>query len=713
MLTNVTSSRHRPPSLVPPRKEGWTEIWGTSNSNGGDDVSSRSPTARHVTILNDDCDIINVGHRTPSRSASGRDDDDQRTSRPPSSSSLMILAQHRVAWYEQMVLRMTYQPHSVRNSKYSVMESTGPLPYLLDMSPSMSMTTSSGGIDNDNPALMGRNQPGGMGSRFFQQMNSKSSSSSNNDKDNDNYAATTETATTFMSSGSHIVDYLQSKCHPLPPPPPGVSNGGHVMAYETLIRDRLEYILLALRYGHSPTWTSMYRNQCIRASLDHAHEMTAATDAGMNEYGNTATRRRGYFVFPLWSWYQTYVERKVAMSSILPTIYDNTTLSTRSGLSLELFRYNDHRDGAITTKNDVDDDKDEEEAIHQHHPFSSYLSNYSGSGGGDACGVNVHRAMELADSYYSSLECALIVASTPPTTNENQSEEKENYHKKEEQHQQCTYLFGAIQPTQIDALLFAHLAEAMCDVHLVLVLSKHVKLIKYFDLLYNTYFGNGYITLYKSHVPSNESIDDVDWISQNNKVNANNAFNRLPEIIDASNDNSNIYNNNNNDDVVSAIRLIQHLAIHCSSNNYDNKDVFTAALCNNSSMAGRKEAGGDEHAVLQSYRQPTCPNLYRWIMGGELRHQPALSRSKGSRANVDKNNNNDDDDDASISGDDDKEGKEGGQSSSHARKEDDDKKRKLVTKMKREQSVHDELWLSGVGSVLLLALIISTSRKSS
>ena len=169
----------------------------------------------------------------------------------------------------------------------------------------------------------------------------------------------------------------------------------------------------------------MYRNQCICSSHDHTHEMTAATDASMNEYGNTATRR-GYFVFPLWSWYQTYVERKVAMSSILPKIYDNTNLSTRSGLSIELFRYNDHRDGAIT-KNDDDDDEDddddykvEEEAIHQHHPFSSYLSNYSGSSGGDACGVNVHRAMELADSYYSSLECALIVASTPPTTNENQ-----------------------------------------------------------------------------------------------------------------------------------------------------------------------------------------------------------------------------------------------------------------------------------------------------
>ena len=38
------------------------------------------------------------------------------------------------------------------------------------------------------------------------------------------------------------------------------------------------------------------------------------------------------------------------------------------------------------------------------------------------------------------------------------SEEKEN-NKKEEQHQQCTYLFGAIQPTQIDALLLCDVAQ--------------------------------------------------------------------------------------------------------------------------------------------------------------------------------------------------------------------------------------------------------------
>jgi hypothetical protein len=570
-------------------------------------------------------------------------------------------------------------------------------------------------------------------------MDNRSKSNNKNNDDSNHHCLVASTNTTFISSGSHIIDYLQSKkCHPtLPPPlpPHSILNGGHVMAYETLIRDRLEYILLALRYGHSPAWTSIYRNQCIRASLDHhthAHDMTTPSDVpGVKKNGNTTnTRGNGYFFFPLWSWYQTYVERKVAMSNIVPTIYDNTTLSTRGGLTLELFRYNDHRgDDGATTKDDDDDDDTTTTTrtnIHQHHPFSSYLSNYSGSGGGNASGVNVHRAMELADSYYSSLECGalsnnLAFSITPPTAG-NQSLEKEV---EQQQQQQCTYLFGAIEPTYLDALLFAHLAEAMCDIHLVLVLSKHVKLIKYFDVLYNRYFGNEYITMYKSHVTNENINDDVHWIHHNNSVNATNAFNRLPEISNASNNNStHIYNDDDTDDneIVRAIRLMQQMAIHCNNNNARsnyNKDAFTTSLCNNSNMASRKEARGNESMVLQSYRQPTCPNLYRWIMGGELLYtNPAPLRSRGttSRENVDNANENEDDD-ASISGDDDKDYKEGRQSSSspHARKEDEDKKRrKLVTKkMKRDQRLHDELWLSGVGSVLLLVIIISTSRNKS
>ena len=35
------------------------------------------------------------------------------------------------------------------------------------------------------------------------------------------------------------------------------------------------------------------------------------------------------------------------------------------------------------------------------------------------------------------------------------------------------YFFGTEKPSYIDAVLFAHLAEAVCDLHLVLLLAKH------------------------------------------------------------------------------------------------------------------------------------------------------------------------------------------------------------------------------------------------
>lgn len=51
---------------------------------------------------------------------------------------MVKLTQHRVAWFEQIVLRMNYIPHSVENSGYAASESTGGLPYLLDHSCSSS-----------------------------------------------------------------------------------------------------------------------------------------------------------------------------------------------------------------------------------------------------------------------------------------------------------------------------------------------------------------------------------------------------------------------------------------------------------------------------------------------------------------------------------------------------------------------------------------------
>ena len=248
---------------------------------------------------------------------------------------------------------------------------------------------------NNGLILVGRNQPGGMGSLFFQQMHDLRTV----------HGGSSSSPPTFMSSGSHIVDYLRSRqpycssssssgtagvgslysfSHDMTP----CAKKGQQMTYEVLIQDRLDYILMALRYVHSPSWEGIYRPQCIRASLDTknvSHQHLNIDDAGK--------RRRPTF-FPLWSRYQAYVERSVAMCNLLPIMHA-TSLSTRDGLSLELFKYNDHREGHAgcshsygnaNVNNRGHGETEKKAGIHQHHPFSPYLLSHSGSGGVDAGG---------------------------------------------------------------------------------------------------------------------------------------------------------------------------------------------------------------------------------------------------------------------------------------------------------------------------------------
>ena len=201
----------------------------------------------------------------------------------------MRLTQYPVAWHEQMILRMMFQPHNVCNLGSSVSESTGPLPSLLDLSSTSSLRgrRRRGGEasllcsqeeerreeydDDDNvdnyldhpqaselnngPILVGRNQSGGMGSLFFQQMRDSKTV----------HGGSSSSSPTFVSLGSHIVDYLRSRqpcCSSSGTA--GVSSlysfsynmtpsakKGQQMNYEVLIQDRLDYILMALRYGHS------------------------------------------------------------------------------------------------------------------------------------------------------------------------------------------------------------------------------------------------------------------------------------------------------------------------------------------------------------------------------------------------------------------------------------------------------------------------------
>lgn len=76
------------------------------------------------------------------------------------------------------------------------------------------------------------------------------------------------------------------------------------------------------------------------------------------------------------------------------------------------------------------------------------------------------------------------------------------------------YLLGGSQPTVVDALLFDHLANAFCNVHLVTVLPDFGSLAKFFDSLYNKYFASGH----------------EEWMVWNRAQNQTNSFLHFPPL---------------------------------------------------------------------------------------------------------------------------------------------------------------------------------------
>jgi len=424
------------------------------------------------------------------------------------------------------------------------------------------------------------------------------------------------------------------------------------MAYETLIQDKLNYILLALRYGNDPAWEGVYRPQCIRATMD--------------PHGTAGSKRKSFF--PLWAWYQTYSERSLALHNLLPSTHAMSP-STHGGLAFELFRYNDYRcsgDSENSPSDQADDEESTKEKVHQHHPFSSFFPSYGGVGGGDTGKVNVYRAMESADMYYASLEEKLSSS------------------------KHATYFLGTEKPTYIDALLFVHLAEALCDVHLILVLAKHSRLMKYFQWIYDQYFGEGYARAWKSHSAGQEAGESSDWIQKNNAVNALNAFNQIPSAASskpASKGAAPI--DDEGHDMIHAIQLMQQMAVHC--NNLDEALRDAAVL---------RTAEG-EKALLESYHRPVGSRLYRWIMGSEVNFWGSAHTNKKSEAD-------DEDEDANSQSDDGEDYKE------PTSKEEETKKRMFqeqMKQMKRDRRAQDELWLSGIVVAVVATLVISASGK--
>jgi hypothetical protein len=145
------------------------------------------------------------------------------------------------------------------------------------------------------------------------------------------------------------------------------------------------------------------------------------------------------------------------------------------------------------------------------------------------------------------------------------------------------YILNTSTPSMADVLVWAHLAEALCDVHLVMVLADFPKLVDLFQRMYDAYF----------RLSPNESED---WRLWNRHENAKNPFQKIP--IDTS------MPNKKPSHFHDALELMQSLSVHT-------RDLREALFVSK-----------EKRLLEESYQKPRTPKeqtaLYRWRMGGDV-----------------------------------------------------------------------------------------------
>lgn len=142
------------------------------------------------------------------------------------------------------------------------------------------------------------------------------------------------------------------------------------------------------------------------------------------------------------------------------------------------------------------------------------------------------------------------------------------------------YLLGTERPALVDVLLWAHLAEALCDVHLVVLLASHPNLVKYFQHMYRTYF-------------STSDGGKCDWKDWNEQQNLKNAFQKIPTLGKSKLAQPNAFKD--------AVDLMQKLSLQ--------KQELIEVL-----GAVKAKRMTDP---LPKPRQPTSSVMYRYCMGSE------------------------------------------------------------------------------------------------
>ena len=187
--------------------------------------------------------------------------------------------------------------------------------------------------------------------------------------------------------------------------------------------------------------------------------------------------------------------------------------------------------------------------------------------------------LERANDVYNTIDRQLLLV--------NKGQDETNFHK--------DYLLGTDGPALVDVLLWAHLAEALCDIHLVVLLASYPRLVNYFQ------------DMYKSFFPSNEETSDAHpaWMKWNDQQNLSNAFQKIPN-------------------------LSKHAQTQCSTTIKDAVDLMQKTSLQKQNLLDVIET---VKAIRTEERQPKEREpqsflLYRWCMGeGTSRNEPAMAEN--------------------------------------------------------------------------------------
>jgi len=129
--------------------------------------------------------------------------------------------------------------------------------------------------------------------------------------------------------------------------------------------------------------------------------------------------------------------------------------------------------------------------------------------------VNFLAAISHINDIYSILNNRLKMKSTIQVEEDGDGGRGRQQH----QQQQPLFLLGTPYPTNVDAVLFAHLAEALTDVHVLPILSQYETLMDFFQIIFHTYFGPNY------RFPPSSPNEEVDHVCMEELVKRNNATN--------------------------------------------------------------------------------------------------------------------------------------------------------------------------------------------